>query len=110
MPSLYVEFSNFAQVVECPVLYNKSSSVEEDDDDDDPDLHIEKSQWFLIEESSFMSTQWKRRWFILREVTGTLEWYASNRMKELLGMVYLDNVMTEAVSYTHLTLPTICSV
>ena len=95
MPSLYVEFSNFAQVVECPVLYNKSSSVEEDDDDDDPDLHIEKSQWFLMEESSFMSTQWKRRWFILREVTGTLEWYASNRMKELLGMVYLDNVMTE---------------
>jgi RNA recognition motif-containing protein len=68
---------------------------EEDDDEDDPDLHIEKSQWFYLEESSFMSTQWKKRWFILREVTGTLEWYATNRMKELLGMVYLDNVMTE---------------
>ena len=55
----YMEFSSFAQVVECPMLYTKPSMVDDEDDDDDPDLHIEKSQWFYLEEASFMSTSGK---------------------------------------------------
>jgi hypothetical protein len=96
MPTIYVEFDSFRQVVEWPLLYSANPDAIEEDDDPS-NIHISKSSWFFLEEPSFIGTKWVKRWFVLSEVAGCLEWFASNTSPQPLGKVFLDDVETAEV-------------
>lgn len=91
-PVLQVEFDSYPHPVVAPDVLGISLAAEEDGDatiGEDPP--VEKVGWMYKLGKSKL-TVWRRRWFVLRESTGTLAYYHSNLDTKPRGIISLDDV------------------